>query len=82
MIKVSIFEAKTNLSDLLKQAQKGEEVTITSGRAKTPVARLEAIHPVAKKRLGALETPGFVLSDRFFEPLPEEELDLWDGGGK
>ena len=82
MIKASIFEAKTNLSDLLKQAQKGEEVTITSGRAKTPVARLEAIHPVAKKRLGALETPGFVLSDRFFEPLPEEELDLWDGGGK
>ena len=82
MIKASIFEAKTNLSNLLKQAQKGELVTITSGRAKTPVARLEAIQPVAKKRLGALETPGFVLSEQFFEPLPKEELELWDGDGE
>lgn len=82
MINASIFEAKTNLSSLLKQAQKGEVVTITTGRAKTPVARLEAVRPVAKKRLGALETPGFVLSEAFFEPLPDEELELWDGGGK
>jgi antitoxin (DNA-binding transcriptional repressor) of toxin-antitoxin stability system len=82
MISASIFEAKTNLSNLVKQAQKGEEIQITSGRAKTPVARLEAIHPVAKKRLGALETPGFVLSEQFFEPLPEEELRLWNGDGE
>jgi hypothetical protein len=27
-----------------------------------------------KKRLGALETPGFVLGPGFFEPLPESEL--------
>jgi len=82
MISASIFEAKTNLSELLKQAQKGEVVTITSGRAKTPVARIEAIQPAAKKRLGALDTPGFILSERFFEPLPEEELKLRDGGGE
>lgn len=81
MIKASIFEAKTNLSNLVKQAQRGEVVMITSGRAKNPVARLEAIHPIAKKRLGALETPGFVLSEQFFEPLPEEELRLWSGEG-
>ena len=80
MISATIFEAKTNFSSLLQQAQKGEVVTITSGRNKTPVARLEAIHPIKKKRLGALETPGFVLSEGFFEPLPEEELSLWNGG--
>ena len=79
MITASIFEAKTNLSDLVKKAQKGEVVIITSGRSKTPVARLEAIHPLAKKRLGAIETPGFALSDAFFEPLPDEELRLWNG---
>lgn len=82
MISSTIFEAKTNLSALVKQAQKGEVVIITSGREKTPVARLEAIKSVGKKRLGALETPGFVLPDSFFEPLPDDELDLWDGGGE
>ena len=82
MITATIFEAKTNLSQLVKQAQKGEVVVITSGRAKTPVARLEAIQPVGKKRLGALETPGFVLSEKFFEPLPEGELRFWNGGGE
>jgi prevent-host-death family protein len=82
MITASIFEAKTNLSNLLKEAEKGETVIITSGRAKTPVARLEAIQPVGKKRLGALETPGFLLSEKFFEPLPEEELRIWEGGSE
>ncbi|MGH9620674.1 MAG: type II toxin-antitoxin system Phd/YefM family antitoxin [Bryobacteraceae bacterium] len=79
MITATIFEAKTNLSDLVKKAQKGETVIITSGRNRTPVAKLEAIHPAKKKRLGALETPGFVLGDAFWEPLPEEELRLWEG---
>lgn len=75
----TIFEAKTNLSELVKRAQKGETVIITSGREKVPVAKLEAIHPVAKKRLGVMETPGFALTDAFFEPLPDEELGLWKG---
>ena len=82
MISATIFEAKTNLSHLLKQVKKGEVVVITSGRNKTPVARLEAIQPQPQKRLGLLETPGFKLPDSFFEPLPDEELDLWDGGGE
>lgn len=82
MISKTIFEAKTSLSELVKKAQKGEEVIITSGREKKPVARLEAIHPVGKKRLGALETPGFVLTEAFFEPLPEEEMRLWNGEGE
>ena len=46
-----------------KKAQKGETVIITSGRDKIPVAKIEAVHPVGKKRLGSLLTPGFVLSD-------------------
>jgi antitoxin (DNA-binding transcriptional repressor) of toxin-antitoxin stability system len=80
MISATIFEAKTNFSSLIKLAQNGEVVTITSGREKTPVARLEAVRPVKKKRLGVLATPGFVLSEQFFEPLPEDELRLWNGG--
>ena len=75
MVTATIYEAKTNLSELLKQAQRGETVIITSGRDKTPVAKLEAIAPVAKKRLGVLHTPGFALTDAFWEPLP----DGWSG---
>jgi len=41
-------------------------------RAETPTAQLGTARKVAKKRLGILETPGFVLSEKFNEPLPEE----------
>ena len=80
MSSATIFEAKTNLSQLIKQVQKGDTVIITSGRDKTPVAKLGPVQPIKKKRLGALETPGFVLGKGFFEPLDQDELDLWDGG--
>jgi antitoxin (DNA-binding transcriptional repressor) of toxin-antitoxin stability system len=82
MIQATIFEAKTNLSSLVKQAQKGEVVVITTGRKKAPVARLIAVHATDKKRLGILETPDFVLPETFFEPLPDEELRAWEGDGE
>jgi antitoxin (DNA-binding transcriptional repressor) of toxin-antitoxin stability system len=66
----------------VKKAQAGETVIITSGREKKPVAKLSPIEPVVKKRLGVMETPGFVLGDAFWEPLPEEELRLWEGEGE
>jgi prevent-host-death family protein len=79
MIHATIFEAKTNLSRLVKRAQKGEVVVITSGRKRAPVAQLVAVNATEKKRLGVLETPGFALPGSFFEPLPEEELRAWEG---
>jgi antitoxin (DNA-binding transcriptional repressor) of toxin-antitoxin stability system len=85
MVTATIFEAKTNLSALVKKAQAGETVIITSGRKKKPVAKLSAIEPVQtepKKRLGALYDPNFVIGDAFWEPLPEEELSLWEGKGE
>lgn len=82
MVSATIFQAKTGLSELIKKAQNGETVVITSGKEKKPVAKLEAISPQKHKRLGALETPGFVLGDAFWEPLPEEELRLWEGEGE
>jgi prevent-host-death family protein len=80
MITATIFEAKTNLSKLIKRAQNGEEVVITSGRDHVPVARIEPIKPKGKRRLGFMYTPGFVLTDAFWEPLPEEAPRLWEGG--
>ncbi len=78
----TIFEAKTRFSELIKRAQAGETVIITSGRNKTPVARLEPIEPVKIKRLGLRERPGWVLGDAFWEPLSEDELRLWEGEGE
>ena len=40
---VNIYEAKTNLSKLLKRVEQGEEIVI--GRAGRPVARLCAYQP-------------------------------------
>jgi antitoxin (DNA-binding transcriptional repressor) of toxin-antitoxin stability system len=78
MATATIFEAKTNLSALLKLVAKGETVIITSGRKKIPVAKLEPIEPVQltpKKRLGAMYDPDFKLTEAFWEPLPPG----WDG---
>jgi len=71
----SIFETKTKLSELVKKVQKGETVIITSGREKTPVAKIVPIEPVKKKRLGVMEDPNFVMGEGFWEPLPRG----WDG---
>jgi antitoxin (DNA-binding transcriptional repressor) of toxin-antitoxin stability system len=71
MVTATIFEAKTNLSALVKKVQKGETVIITSGRKKTPVARLEAIQPKPRRQLGSMEIPGYIPTDAIFEPLPK-----------
>ncbi len=82
MVTATIFEAKTKLSELIKLAAKGEEVIITSGREKTPVARLQPIEPVKIQRLGFLAKPGWECPESFWDPLPEDELRLWEGDGE
>jgi antitoxin (DNA-binding transcriptional repressor) of toxin-antitoxin stability system len=75
MTTVTIHKAKTQLSKLLEQV---EEVIIARG--KTPVARLVPYAPEQPKR-GVGSMKGKVwLDESFWEPLPEEELKLWDGG--
>ena len=79
MVSATIFEAKTRLSELVKKAQAGETVIITSGRERKPVARLEAVEPVKTPRLGFLQHLGIDIPDSFWEPLSEKELGLWEG---
>ena len=42
MIEATMFRAKTQLSDLVKRAQRGEKIVLTQGRKKTPVAEIVA----------------------------------------
>ena len=77
MVTVNVHEAKTHLSRLLKQVEAGEEVTIA--RNGKPVARLVSSKKRGKRKPGSMK--GLIkIDDRFFEPLPEEELRLWEGG--
>lgn len=78
-MRATIFEAKTSLSSLVRQVNKGGQVIITSGRSRVPVAQLVGINPLAKKRLGVLADESFKLPAKFFEPLADDELDLWEG---
>ena len=77
MTVVTIHYAKTNLSRLLAEVEAGGEVVIARG--KTPIARLmSAAPPTAKRVFGSMK--GQVdLDDSFFEPLPDDELALWNG---
>jgi len=77
---VTIHEAKTNLSELIRRVEAGEEVIIA--RRDVPVARLEAIPRRHGKRglAGILKGKVEPLPDSFFfDPLPEDELRLWEG---
>ncbi len=76
MTQVNIHDAKTHLSKLIERASQGEEFIIA--RAGKPVARLTAIEPLERgRRFGAMKGKATV-DDRFFEPLPEEEIAAWE----
>jgi len=74
---IGLFEAKTHLSELIARAERGEEVIIT--RHNKPVAKLVPI-PAAQPRVpGAWKHLTPPPDSLFFDPLPEEELRLWEG---
>ena len=72
----TIHEAKTNLSKLIERAERGEEVLIARG--KKVVARIVPIAPSpGARRLDVLRGK-FRVTSKFFEPLPDNELDAWN----
>lgn len=72
---VNVHEAKTHLSKLLEQAHAGQEIILA--KAGKPYARLMPLAPAtARRQPGRLEGR---VTDTFFEPLPQEELDAWEG---
>ena len=73
----TVHQAKTHLSRLLAEVEAGGTVVIT--RRGKPVARLEAVQERPKRVFGSMK--GLIsIDERFFEPLPEEELKAWEGG--
>ena len=77
----NIHAAKTHFSKLVERAHAGEEITIA--KAGVPYAKLV---PIAGERLRHKRRSGqfaglFTVGDEIFDPLPEEELRLWEGRG-
>jgi prevent-host-death family protein len=72
---ITIHKAKTQLSKLIEQACRGEEIVIARGSQ--PVVRLVAIqNPKGQRKPGALKGKIHIGAE-FFEPLPADELDRW-----
>ena len=72
---VNVHDAKTHLSRLLDQAHAGQEIILA--KAGKPWARLMPLAETPPKRV-----PGRLagrLGEAFFEPLPDAELDAWEG---
>ena len=92
-MEATMHEAKTQLSKLVERALAGEEVILTRGRKRVPAVKLVAVAattpageirtlPVfknGKRRIG-LYKGQIDIGPEFFEPLPDEELELWEHG--
>ncbi|AXJ95070.1 MULTISPECIES: type II toxin-antitoxin system Phd/YefM family antitoxin [unclassified Sphingomonas] len=75
----NVHEAKTQFSKLIDRAHAGEEIIVA--KAGVPYAKLVPIEPPAKRRRvpGGWKDLGPIPDSVWFDPLPEDELDLWEG---
>lgn len=71
---VKVQYAKTHLSALLNEVERGREIVISRGDR--PVARLVPLKEVEGRELGFV---AYQVPESFFDPLPEEELAAWEG---
>jgi prevent-host-death family protein len=76
MTTVTIHTAKTTLSQLVARVEAGEEIILARG--KLPIAKLVPYHPVERKRQFGAMRDRLSVGPKFFEPLPEDELAVWE----
>ena len=78
MIKLNIHEAKTHLSKYLARLKTGERILLC--KRNQPVAQITPLSkiPTRPRPLG-LAKQTFSVPASFFEPLPDEMLDAFEG---
>ena len=79
MTTFTVHEAKTHLSKLIAKVLAGEEVIIARG--KEPAVKMVPVEPVKPKRKPGRLKGKISVPDSFFDPLPDDELALWNGEG-
>ena len=78
MIKVNLADAKSHLSQYLDCVERGETVIVC--RRNVPIAEIRPLpKPLTEPRPVGID-PDFVVPDSFFEPLPEDLLQAFEGG--
>ncbi|MEO7689685.1 MAG: type II toxin-antitoxin system Phd/YefM family antitoxin [Sphingomonas sp.] len=79
---VNVHEAKTHFSKLLERAHAGEEIILA--KAGKPYARLVPIEaaPKPERKPGRFPELASIPDSVWFDPLPDDELDLWEGKHK
>ncbi len=78
MIKINVHEAKTHLSRYLARLAKGETIIICNRNV--PVAEIRRLpRPRRSARPIGLAKGHFEVPGSFFEPLPEAEIDAFEG---
>ena len=80
MSTVPIHTAKTHLSRLIERACAGEDVIIARGDV--PVVRLVPVDAPAPARRPNTLKGIITFNEAFWDPLPEDELDAWEGGSR
>jgi len=69
---ITIHKAKTQLSKLIEQACRGEEIVIARG--KQPVVKLVAINSVGKDRIPGRLAGQISYTPDAFDPLTDQEM--------
>ncbi|SRR5579871_152158 len=82
MIRLNVHEAKTHLSKYLDKVAKGE--TLILCKRNVPIAEVHALGTGSRKRRPpfGIARNEIVIHDSFFDPLPDDELDLFEGKRK
>ena len=73
---VKIHHAKTHLSRLIQKACEGEEIIIARGDQ--PLVRLQPLREKKGQRKPGSMKGKLKIGPEFFEPLPEDELQVWE----
>jgi prevent-host-death family protein len=77
MASFNIYDAKTQLSKLIRRVRAGEEIIIAD--AGTPVAKLVPIEPPKAPRVLGSDRGKIWAAPDAFDPLAGEDLTAWDG---
>ena len=79
MFRTNVADAKARLSEYLDRAARGERILIC--RHNKPIAELRGVEEFRSEPRPVGPLPGrptFALTERFFDPLSDEELASWE----